>query len=469
MTIREDRNHVVYEKVLKSLGGVVYVGEGDLSRANEPHRSNDEFNSLVDAGLIETVIVKTGLTKGQAETYESILIEKYGIDNLYNNQKGRSSINSGDIDRDTNTTDVIKDAINFAFDEHKAVDTITPRNIVNEIIDNMICTPNFDPSKMKYLNPVARLGEFFKYITDKLGVDTIKGNYTMINESVERSSMFFLSDNSNGAKMQDVKIINEDFDVFDTDERYDVIIMNPPFVKKGEKFIIKCMDLLKDGGYLGCVMSPTWRSITTKLRNKAYHKMLKSGGFHMIHMYSVKDTTESFGRNIGQVDTFVWQKGVDINNTKIINQNGDEYHTDLSKYPQTPPVLPSYIYDRYFDQVNGLKWFWFGHPRDSYGPVTNTFVDCITGKEFKCNDANVEKTQGKKIFVDPLFNNYVIDNKGNKVCNYNRIFFFDTDKERDDIINTLNFIVDNNYKDLFVTLVGRTANTFIPGIRVSNE
>ncbi len=119
--------------------------------------------------------------------------------------------------------------------------------------------------------------------------------------------------------------------------------------------------------------------------------------------------------------------------------------------------------------MNGLKWFWFGHPRDSYGPVTNTFVDCITGKEFKCNDANVEKTQGKKIFVDPLFNNYVIDNKGNKVCNYNRIFFFDTDKERDDIINTLNFIVDNNYKDLFVTLVGRTANTFIPGIRVSNE
>ena len=271
-------------------------------------------------------------------------------------------------------------------------------------------------------------------------------------------------------EFQDVKIINENFNQFETDERYDVIIMNPPFVHYGEKFIIKCMHLLKPNGYLGCVMSPTWRSITTKLGNKAYHKMLQSGGFHMIHMYSAKDTTELFGRNIGQVDTFVWQKGVEINNTKIINQNGDEYHTDLSKYPQAPPVLPSYIYDKYFDQENGLKWYRFGHTNDkSYGPSDNISIDCITGKEFKCNDANIKKTQGKKIFIDALLSNYHIDDVGDVVCNDNRMFFFDTDKEKHSITDALDFIIDNDYKNLFVTSLGRKFHAFIPGIRVSNE
>ena len=56
MTIREDNNFVVYEKVLKNLGTVLYVGEGTPSRANEPHRSNDEFNKLVDAGNTVMVI-----------------------------------------------------------------------------------------------------------------------------------------------------------------------------------------------------------------------------------------------------------------------------------------------------------------------------------------------------------------------------------------------------------------------------
>ena len=289
MKIHEDHNHVVYEKILKSIGLVVYVGEGDLTRANEQYRTSEEFNSLVDMGLIETVIVKSGLTKGEAETYESILIEKYGIENLYNKQKGRSSINNGDINRDSNTTDVIKKAINFAFDERKAEDTITPRIIVNEIIDNMLCTPNFNLSNLTWLNPISRLGEFFKYITDKIGIDIVKGNFTMINKSVEKTSMFFLSDNSNGIKMQNIKIINEDFEKFDTDKKYDIIVINPPFIKKGEKFVLKCISLLKKGGYLGCVMSPTWRSITTKVGKKAYYKKVD-------HFLPLHDISNNLGR-----------------------------------------------------------------------------------------------------------------------------------------------------------------------------
>lgn len=123
--------------------------------------------------------------------------------------------------------------------------------------------------------------------------------------------------------MNEVICINESFSDWETTERYDVIIMNPPFNKLGEPFIMKCASLLKDGGYLGCVMSQYWRSITTNYENKTYYKLLQQGGFHMIHMYSNKDTADLFNQNIGQVDTFVWQKGTKINNTKVINQRGE--------------------------------------------------------------------------------------------------------------------------------------------------
>jgi len=111
--------------------------------------------------------------------------------------------------------------------------------------------------------------------------------------------------------MNKIILYNEDFNDFDTGKQYDVIIMNPPFVKFGEKFIKKCISLLKPGGYFGCIMSPTWRSVSSKTGrqyNKSYTIMVQAGEFIMIHMYSTKETKDAFGQSIGQVDTFVWRK-----------------------------------------------------------------------------------------------------------------------------------------------------------------
>jgi hypothetical protein len=459
MIIREDKKFVVYKKVLKESGIVLYVGEGTRERAYEPYRSNTEFNKLVDLNLVETIIVEENLTKGQAQTGESILIDKYGLDNLYNVQNGKSSITEGDIEDNNPVIDLLKCAIDITFNRYNAEDIITPNHIISEIVDSIFYTPNFDPYTATYLNPISRLGEFYKYITDELGVETVKNKFTMINDNIDKAAMFYLVGNSNGAKMQDVKIINEDFGDFNTANKYDVIIMNPPFINKGEKFIIKCIDMLKPNGYLGCVMSPFWRSVTTTLGKKAYYKMLQKGGFHMIHMYSKEETSDLFGRDIGLVDTFVWQKGAEINNTKIINQQGDEYQVDLKKYPQAPPVLPSYIYDKYFDQVNGIKWYRFpanGGNTKKY-PLVNTFTDCITNKEFKCCDKTIEKSKGKKVIIDMNIKKYYIDN----VVNDKLMFFFNNDKERDTIVNALDFVIDN--RDLFRD----KQNAWIPGIKIN--
>lgn len=120
-----------------------------------------------------------------------------------------------------------------------------------------------------------------------------------------------------------------------------------------------------------------------------------------------------------------------------------------------------------------LKWYRFTHPRDraygsadkAYGSADNTFVDVITGKEFRCNDATIIKTKGKKVIIDHLLSKYFIDNIGDVVVNDRYMLFFDTDQQRDKIVAALQWILDNDYNDLFITLVGGVNNLYIPGIR----
>jgi len=343
--------------------------------------------------------------------------------------------------------------------------------IGNEIIDTILNSRGFSVDGKKILNPNSRSGELFKQISDRVGIDAIKNNFTMIESDIAKIQVFLSNGNMNGAKMQDIIFVNEDFDKWETTERYDAIIMNPPFVAVGEKFIKKCMTLLKDKGFLGCVMSPTWRSVSSKSGNqksKTYTKMLEEGGFHYIHMYSYGDTTKAFNKTIGQVDTFVWQKGVKIDNTKIINLNGDEFYYDLNNYPQTPPVLPSYIYDKLFDQKSGFKWDRWTHPTDkTYGPADIEYIDKLFNKKRYCNSITVEKTRGKKIMVDEDFSSYYIDDIGDEIGNQHHMFYFNTDNQKNTTIKTIKHLLDNNLMDLFKSRSSKV-HTFIPGIRIND-
>ena len=277
--------------------------------------------------------------------------------------------------------------------------------------------------------------------------------------------------------MHNIKIINDDFNNFNTNEKYDVILMNPPFVKFGVKFIEKCMNMLNDKGFLGVVIHPNWRSVSTTKKydksinkcqdKKLYTKMLNQGAFHFIHMYSIENTTELFKQAIGQVDTFVWQKGVSIDNTKIINSRNEEYTCNLNNYSQTPPVLPTYIYDKYFDQTNGIKWNRFTNPKNLSYRITNIkFTDKTNNKEYTCNQINVDKTKGKKIYVNMNFSKYIIDDIGDDIVNDKTVFYFNTTIERNSIIKTLNFIIDNKLQDVFTSQCGSFKSAMISGIKI---
>ena len=466
----EKNTFVVYEKYLKKSGKVVYVGMGSVNRANENHRTDEEFNALVDADFIDTKIVYENLTEGEAKRLESLLIDKYGLDNLYNKTKGTKGYENDTLDDAKSNFDKTFEVLQRITDTQTIKDKTTPKVIIDEIVNVMLNDSGFNIENKKILNPVGRIGEFYKYLTDRVGIDSVRNNYTMLEKDPTNIALYLIN-NLNGESMSNIKIINQDFKDWSTKEKYDVIIMNPPFVKFGEKFILKAMGLLTDKGYLGCVMSPTWRSISSTSGNqdkKTYTQMVKTGGFHYINMYSTDKTTEMFKQDIGQVDVFVWQKGVKIDKTEIINVDNEKYFYDLTNYTQTVPVMPAYIYDKYFDQENGSKWYMFTSLRDirneSYGNVDIEFTDEVTGKKALCNKANVEKTKGKKVIVDQNFNRYFVDNTGDSVVNVRYMFFFDTDQERDSIVKTLDYVIDNNKQDLFKHYCSIT-NTYIPGIK----
>lgn len=470
--VEEDHNHYCYMYFYTDTGAPCYVGEGSGNRAYAKHSGQNELNELYEDGEVDVRILHDNLTKGEAETLESYYIKKYRDEGftLFNKQGGKSStIIEIDIDKNRTEEEIVKELVDSVAYNRSIEERATPDAIINEIIDNIINSAGFTVDNKSWLNVYSRFGEFYKPVCDKVGFQNIRNNFTMVSDAdkIGNHVMFWGGSNHGEAKMNEVLCINENFMEWNTSKKFDVIIMNPPFKDLGEKFICKCIDLLKDGGYLGVVMLPTWRSITTTIGNKSYYKLLQEGGFHLIHMYSANDTRELFRKSIGQVDTFVWQKGVSINNTKVVNQRGDEYFVDLSNYPQAPPVLHPRVYDKYFDQVNGLKWYIFTHPRDkAYGLANHTFIEPITGKEFQCNDANIENTRGKKVMIDSFLSNYHIDDIGDVVGNTNRMFFFNDDNERVSIINALDFIITNEYRDLFVSDVGRKKHAFIPGIRV---
>ena len=471
----EKTNFVVYEKILEGLNKVVYVGMGSEARANELHRSNDTFNKFADDGYITTNIIHRNLTEGEAKRLETLLIKHYGIENLFNASKGVNGYDNEEYDSKKEKTelDSLIDIIEASVNGYTVQDKHTPNDIVKEITDSILNSSGFVIDNKKILNPNARTGEFYKYITDKTGIESVRNNFTMIEESQTKLQIFMAS-NINKEKMHNIKIINDDFNNFNTNEKYDIILMNPPFAKFGLKFIEKCMSMLNDKGFLGVVIHPSWRTPSTTKKDginkeqnkKLYTKMLNQGAFHFIHMYSIDKTTELFKQTIGQVDTFVWQKGVK-EKTKIINSNNEEYTCNLNNYPQTPPVLPTYIYDKYFDQINGIKWNRFGHPRDkSYGITNIKFTDKTNNKEYTCNQVNIDKTKGKKIYVNMSFSKYIIDDIGDDIVNDRTVFYFNTTIERNNIIKTLDYIIDNKLQDIFTSQCGSFKSAMIPGIKI---
>jgi hypothetical protein len=126
---------------------------------------------------------------------------------------------------------------------------------------------------------------------------------------------------------------------------YDIILGNPPFqTEKSEsyqgssgnrtlwnKFIKRSLDILKPQGYLGFITPSNWRRPESEL----YTKMTRENQLLFLHIYGKKKGKELFGVE-SRFDNYLIQKSRPFRKTKIIDETGNEFHEDISKWPFLP-------------------------------------------------------------------------------------------------------------------------------------
>lgn len=95
-----------------------------------------------------------------------------------------------------------------------------------------------------------------------------------------------------------VKVIEGDFKEWETDMKFDVVIMNPPYQKKSNandtntqplwhKFVAKSIGLIKENGFLVAVHPSGWRNVTGAFKNT--QNLLKSKAMRYLKLHSFRD------------------------------------------------------------------------------------------------------------------------------------------------------------------------------------
>lgn len=155
----------------------------------------------------------------------------------------------------------------------------TPKSYRQVLIENIKQYIDSDKTQLNILEPSFGSGEFINDIFDTYNKSIITG--VEINEQMFDVFQETVIDNKN------IKLYNEDFVTFETIERFDIIIGNPPYVVVKSKevpsefkqissgrpnlycwFLYKCIGLLRNDGVLAFV-------IPNSILNTSYYEPLR--------------------------------------------------------------------------------------------------------------------------------------------------------------------------------------------------
>lgn len=164
----------------------------------------------------------------------------------------------------------------------------------------------------RILEPSCGRGDIVKYVKDRQ--EDIKFTCYEIDKTIQ--------------PIVDVKIIYHDFLTIKSKKKYETIIGNPPYIKKGNvcgKFLDKCFDMLTDNGEMIMIVP----SDTFKLTSNKHllNKMLANG--NITHIITTKNDNMFDGAKINVI-IFRYERNihlnvkcnVDGNEKNIINENG---------------------------------------------------------------------------------------------------------------------------------------------------
>jgi hypothetical protein len=144
--------------------------------------------------------------------------------------------------------------------------------------------------------------------------------------------------------------IQADFLKTDINEKYDLVMMNPPWKEYGVPFINKGVNLLNDGGELVCVMD--YNKFTRSKAPGTFLDLQQRGYFKFIRCDSSRNKSGPFP-GIGDSVAFVFVKGR-TGETIIKNRVQETFSVQLMGNEKYPPQIPneSDIFDW---SKNGIK------------------------------------------------------------------------------------------------------------------
>ena len=198
----------------------------------------------------------------------------------------------------------------------------TPLFLVNDMMDTLPYEVWTNPD-LKWLDPSNGFGTFFSVIVERLmkGLEQWEPNeklrYKHILENMlyacelQKEYAYKFKQIFDPENIYDINIyvgsyLEEGFDKHMKEiwgiDKWDCVIMNPPYQKLKEgnkksqqlwdKFVIKTISQLAEGGYLVSVNPSGWRNVSGRF--KYIQNLLKSRQMIYLEMHSVKDGQKTF-------------------------------------------------------------------------------------------------------------------------------------------------------------------------------
>lgn len=255
-------------------------------------------------------------------------------------------------------------------EKDKFGEVFTPIDLINEMMENLSPIVWQNPSLI-WLDPASGIGNFPMVVYNRL-MDSLPDTYnkddikysTRCDKSnhILTKMIFMCEINAKNVKIakdifgQDANICCCDF--LEEDKwksqfgktSFDIIIGNPPFStcrenKLGttagrgilwDKFIVKSLEIINEGGYLGFITPPSWR----KPENKLLVEMVRNNQMMYLHMFDKNQGKALF--NIGvKVDLYIIKRNSHHTTTEIIDTQGITHHIDLSSMR----FIPNFAFD----------------------------------------------------------------------------------------------------------------------------
>lgn len=278
-------------------------------------------------------------------------------------QKTNNTENHSEMNHIKDVVTMLRDYVKVSATEVKTMgEVMTPITLVEEMLDTLPHDVWSNPN-LKWLDPCNGVGTFFSVVIERLmkGLEGFEPDenkrYKHILENMiyacelQAKNLFlflyaFDPKDDYALNIYNGSYLDEGFDKhmeFWGVEKFDIVVMNPPYqeLKEGnkksqalwDKFVVKTISQLVEGGYLVAVHPSGWRDIDGVFKN--IQTLLKNKQLLYLEVHSKKDGIKTFGAGT-PYDFYCLHNVQNKMFTKIKCEDGTTQRVDISKMEFIP-------------------------------------------------------------------------------------------------------------------------------------